>query len=124
MSENLIATADWTTGTEAILYQSCAACRAIWYFRRDFCPSCGSVSPHTHRAGGRGVVFAITIVCRAAMPEAKAHVPYAVLLVDAAEGFRLMAHGDNDLKIGDAVRAEFADFAGGLIPYFRKVSQH
>ena len=66
---------DWTVGTEAIAYQMCGACRRVWYFRRGFCPSCGARDPQTRVAGGEGVVHAVTIVRRAATPEAKAHVP-------------------------------------------------
>ena len=115
-----IVTADWTQGADAILYQSCGTCRAVWYFRRGFCPSCGAAEPQIHRAGGRGTVYAASLVCRAATPEAKAHVPYMILLVDMAEGFRIMAHGDNELAIGDTVVARFEDFTGRRMPYFVK----
>ncbi|MFX8562047.1 OB-fold domain-containing protein, partial [Acinetobacter baumannii] len=54
-------------------------------------------------------------------PEAKAHVPYAILLIDMAEGFRMMAHGDIDLRIGDRVAAEFRPFTSLRTPYFVKV---
>jgi hypothetical protein len=47
-------------------------------------------------------------------------VPYNVVLVDTAEGFRMMAHGDNDLAIGDKAIARFERFAGRLVPYFAK----
>lgn len=110
----------WTEGAEAILYQSCEACRHVWYFRRAFCPSCGDTSPQTRRAGGEGTVYAATLVRRAATPEAKAHVPYAIVLVDMAEGFRMMAHGDSVLNIGDKVVAQFKPFAGMLAPYVVK----
>jgi uncharacterized OB-fold protein len=66
-------------------------------------------------------VYAITVVARAATPETRAHVPYAIVLVDTAEGFRVMAHGDNDLAIGDKVTARFTQFAGRLVPYFEKI---
>lgn len=112
--------ADWTEGIEAVLYQSCAACRHIWYFRRGFCPSCGAQDPQIKHASGNGEVYATTIVCRAAMPEAKAHVPYAIVLVDMEEGFRIMAHGDNELVIGDKVATQFRPFAGALAPYVVK----
>lgn len=107
----------WTGGTDAILYQSCGACRNIWYFRRVFCPSCGDASPQTHRAGGKGTVYAATLVRRAATPEAKALVPYAILLIDMADGFRIMAHGDSDLNIGDSVVIEFKPFTNLRAPY-------
>jgi uncharacterized protein len=113
--------ADWTKGAEAIVYQHCAACGARQYFRRSFCAACGALDPETKRASGEGIVYATSLVCRAATPETKAHVPYNILLVDASEGFRMMAHGENDLAIGDKVFARYRQFAGRLVPYFEKV---
>ena len=113
--------ADWTLGAEAIVYQHCAACGARQYFRRSFCAACGAPDPQDRRASGEGIVYATSLVCRAATPETKAHVPYNILLVDASEGFRMMAHGDNALAIGDRVVAHYRQFAGRLVPYFEKV---
>ena len=48
---------DWTTGTEAIIYQSCAACGAKQYFRRRFCAACGTTDPIENRASGQGTVY-------------------------------------------------------------------
>ena len=110
----------WTDGADAILYQSCSTCRHLWYFRRAFCPACGDASPHVHQASGKGTIYATTLVRRAATPEAKAHVPYAILLIDMAEGFRVMAHGDHDLGIGDNVVAQFRPFTSIRVPYFVK----
>jgi uncharacterized protein len=112
--------ADWTTGVEAILYQSCGACGSVQYFRRGFCAACGAADMIEKRASGEGTVYATSLVCRAATAETRAHVPYNILLVDTEEGFRMMAHGDNDLAIGDNVKARFAAFAGGLVPYFER----
>ena len=75
----------------------------------------------TKRASGAGTVYATSLVCRAATPETRAHVPYNIVLVDTAEGFRMMAHGDNDLAIGDEVTASYRPFAGRLVPYFEKM---
>jgi uncharacterized OB-fold protein len=113
--------ADWTTGAEAITYQSCSACGTPQYFRRSFCASCGATDPGEKCAGGMGTVYATSLVCRAATPETRAHVPYNIVLVDTAEGFRMMAHGDNDLSIGDKVIARFVPFAGRLVPYFTRI---
>jgi uncharacterized OB-fold protein len=115
-------TADWTQGEEAILYQSCSACGKVQYFRRGFCSACGSTELAEHRASGKGTVYATSIVSRAATPETRAHVPYNIVLVDTAEGFRMMAHGALDLAIGDGVTARFAPFAGRLVPYFEKLA--
>jgi uncharacterized OB-fold protein len=112
--------ADWTGGHEAILYQSCGACGKAQYFRRGFCAACGSSDLAEKRASGNGTVYATSVVTRAATPETRAHVPYNVVLVDTEEGFRMMAHGANDLRIGEAVTARFVQFAGRLVPYFEK----
>lgn len=109
---------DWTTGEEAIVYQSCTACGNRQYFRRSFCATCGAPNPVELRASGEGEVYATSLVCRAATPETRAHAPYNIVLVDTAEGFRMMAHGDSDLAIGDKVTVRFARFAGRLVPHF------
>ena len=114
------AMADWTRGEETIVYQSCEACGASQYFRRRFCAVCGSTELIEHRAGGEGTVYATSLVCRAATPETRAHVPYNIVLVDTSEGFRMMTHGDNDLAIGDRVTVRFLRFAGRLVPYFTR----
>ena len=111
---------DWTAGNEAIVYQSCASCGKVQYFRRGFCAACGSTELAEKRASGKGTVYATSIVTRAATPETRAHVPYNIVLVDTAEGFRMMAHGDHDLAIGDKATARFLCFAGRLVPYFAK----
>jgi uncharacterized OB-fold protein len=114
------ALADWTEGEAAIVYQSCTACGALQYFHRSFCAACGEPDMMDQRASGEGTVYATSLVCRAATPETRAHVPYNIILVDTAEGFRMMAHGDDDLTIGDAVTARFEPFTGRLVPYFAK----
>ena len=113
--------ADWTTGVEAIVYQSCMACGSLQYFRRSFCCVCGAPDPVRSARAARATVYATSLVFRAATPETRAHVPYNIVLVDTAEGFRMMAHGENDLRIGDKVKARFTSFAGRLVPYFEKL---
>jgi len=120
MSGNKQGLADWTAGAEAIVYQFCAACGSLQYFRRSFCCVCGAPDPDERCASGEGTVYATSLVCRAATPETRAHVPYNIVLVDTVEGFRMMALGDNDLSIGDRVTARFAPFAGRLVPYFAR----
>jgi uncharacterized protein len=113
---------DWTRGEQAIVYQSCGACGRVQYFRRAFCAACGAADPAEQVASGKGRVYATSLVCRAATPETRAHVPYNILLVDCAEGFRMMAHGEKNLAIGDEVTATFVPFAGRLVPYFVKAN--
>ena len=117
MSDRL---ADWTKGEQAITYQTCSSCGHVQYFHRDFCAACGITGPREARASGKGRVYATSLVCRAATSATRAHVPYNILLVDCAEGFRMMAHGENDLVIGDEVIVGFKPFAGKLVPFFVK----
>jgi uncharacterized OB-fold protein len=57
-------------------------------------------------------------VTRAPSEALRAHAPYLIVLVDADEGFRLMAHGAPQLGIGARVRCRFVSFGGRLIPFF------
>jgi uncharacterized OB-fold protein len=120
MSRDKQRLSDWTVGTEAIVYQCCAACGGQQYFHRNFCVACGAPDPVEKHASGNGTVYATSLVCRAATPETRAHIPYNIVLVDTAEGFRMMAHGDHDLAIGDKVTARFVSFGGRMVPYFEK----
>ena len=112
--------ADWTRGGEGLAYQACSACGSRWYFHRTFCPRCGQAPPEDRAAAGGGTVHAVTLVARAPSEALRAHAPYAIVLVDADEGFRVMAHGAQGLRIGDRVRCRFIDLAGRLVPYFEK----
>ena len=112
--------ADWTKGEQGIVYQACGACGKAQYFRRNFCAGCGALDPVQKSASGAGTVYATSLVYRAATPETRARVPYNIVLVDTVEGFRMMAHGDNDLASGDQVTARYEPFAGRLVPYFAK----
>lgn len=109
---------DWTEGGAGLAYQRCNACRAIWYMRREFCPTCGHASPATGQASGRGIVYAVTTVTRAPSEALRPYAPYSLVLVDCEEGFRVMAHGTPGLSIGVAVCAGFFEFGGRLIPRF------
>lgn len=114
--------ADWTRGGEGVVFQQCGRCGARWYFRREFCPECGGDEPATLASTGLGVVVATTLVHRAPGDAWRARVPYALLLVDVDDGFRMMAHGDPTLAIDDRVRCRFHDVEGNPLPYFERES--
>ena len=106
--------------TSDIRHQRCDACNHVWYFARTFCPRCGGTDVATREASGRGTVHAVTVVDRAPTPEMKALAPYTLVMVDAEEGFRLMAHGDPGLAIDDRVTGSLVERAGRTIPYFKR----
>jgi uncharacterized OB-fold protein len=109
---------DWTRGGEGIAYQRCGACAARWYFRRGFCPHCGAEGPEDLQSSGQGTVHAATVVARAPSEALRPYAPYCILLVDMAEGFRIMAHGDPGLSVGDEITAGFRQLGEHRIPYF------
>jgi uncharacterized OB-fold protein len=109
---------DWTEGTEGIAMQHCSDCHHAWYFRRDFCPACGSRTITRKQASGLGTVHAVTLVARAPSEALRPYAPYAIALVDADEGFRLMAHVVPEARIGDRVRATFHEFGTATVPLF------
>jgi uncharacterized OB-fold protein len=111
---------DWIRSEPGIAYQRCGRCGKVWLFRREFCPECGG-APGMHQASGRGIVHARTLVQRAPAEALKPFVPYLIVLVDAEEGFRLMAHGEHALAIGDLVKARFQQFGETLVPFFHRI---
>lgn len=113
-------TDSWIDGRKAIVYQCCGDCQHCWYFLREFCPNCGASDPRVYTASGNGRVYAMSLVHRAPSEELRKYAPYLIVMVDTDEGFRMMAHGDPSLAIGDRVRARFIDFGGRLIPRFGK----
>jgi len=85
----------------------------VQYFRRNSCAACGSNELADKRASARDCLRD-SLVARAATPETRAHVP-TTSCWSIPRSFRMMAHGDRDLAIGDRVNARFAPFAGRLV---------
>ena len=109
---------DWTRGGDKLVFQQCSACHQVFYFHRSFCPTCGAADPLAVASGGRGSVHASTLVQRAPSDAFRAIVPYRIVLVDMAEGFRVMGHADPSLTIGDAVTCRIETIAGRPLPFF------
>jgi uncharacterized OB-fold protein len=109
---------DWTDGGDALHFQHCPGCQHRWYFAREFCPSCGHTGPITQVSAAQGVVVATTTVHRAPNEAFRSIVPYQMVLVDMAEGFRVMGHAEMGLAIGDPVQCEIRERAGRMLPCF------
>ncbi len=109
-----------------LLLQRCEVCQALRFFPRYLCTECGSEKTRWVEVSGRGTVHSFTIVHRAALPEFQAQTPYAIALIDLAEGPRMMTNvvGEDALnvEIGDAVDVTFEDrgIDGAKIPQFQR----
>lgn len=115
------ASAPFTQGLQqgVLRYQRCDDCGAAQTLTRYACVRCGSVRLRWRDAVGTGTVFAVTRVTRAPSSAFQALVPYALVLVDLDEGFRLMGQGVADLVIGQRVRAGFIHHEGHRLAVFQ-----
>ena len=99
--------------------QQCAACESHCFPPRVSCPTCGSSDLAWRRFSGRGTVHACTVVAR----RAEKGGPYNVVLVDLAEGPRLMSHvtgcAGEEVPIGAQVSATIESETYRLV--FQKV---
>ncbi|MDP1692033.1 MAG: Zn-ribbon domain-containing OB-fold protein [Burkholderiaceae bacterium] len=74
-----------------LLLQHCTACGHVQFYQQAICRHCGSESLEHRAASGRGTVHSFSVVHRAPGPAFKRDTPYAVLLVELAEGPRMIS---------------------------------
>ena len=74
-----------------LLLQHCGECGNVEYYQQQLCRRCGGEDLEAKPASGRGKVHSFSVVHRAPGPAFKADVPYAVLLVELAEGPRMIS---------------------------------
>jgi uncharacterized OB-fold protein len=84
-----------------LLLQHCGDCGHIQYYQQALCRACGRENLSHRAASGRGKVHSFSVVHRAPGPAFKADVPYAVLLVELAEGPRMISTyvGDDPAEV-------------------------
>lgn len=107
-----------------LLIQRCSACRALRHPPRPMCPHCNALAWDTIEASGRGTVYSFVMPQHPPLPFFDQ--PYIVVLVELAEGTRLVSNlcdvAPDDVTIGMPVEVFFADFDDGLVlPQFRPV---
>lgn len=74
-----------------LLLQHCSDCGNVQYYQQGLCRNCGGEHLVHRPASGHGKVHSFSVVHRAPGPAFKADVPYAVLLVELAEGPRMIS---------------------------------
>ena len=96
-------------GLEAhvLRYQQCTGCARAQHLARSACAWCGSVQLQWSDASGHGKVVAASVVTRAPSDAFRALAPYTLVLVELAEGSRVMGHAEAGTSIGDAVAAGY-----------------
>jgi uncharacterized protein len=109
----------WEAIAEGVLrLQHCRACDRHVFFPRAVCPHCTSAALEWVDATGRGTVYSLTVVHRAAPGFDDA--PYTVALIDLEEGVRMMTQlvdaPAGGFSIGQAV--ELTIRGQPPLPYF------
>ncbi|WP_096671785.1 Zn-ribbon domain-containing OB-fold protein [Polaromonas sp. AET17H-212] len=103
--------------------QCCDDCGKYIFYPRITCTHCGSTQLQWVPAVGRGTVYAVSVVNR---QEEKGG-PYNVVLVDLAEGPRMMARVDgvsNDqIKIGMSVKTRIESSDKGPFVVFESAEE-
>lgn len=69
-----------------VLLQRCTTCGHVWHPPGPNCPACRGVAWEWFASAGTGVVRAVTEVVHAAHAQVKQALPYALVLVELAEG--------------------------------------
>lgn len=102
----------------------CQACGQLHYFPRKFCPFCHSDALEWVPVSGRGTIFSFSEVHVPFQPEFADEVPYVAIVVELAEGPRLMSRvvdcPNDALRVGLPVEIVYDDVTPEVtLPKFR-----
>ena len=105
-------------------FQRCTSCRAWRFPPQPMCPTCNSFESAWEPAGGRATLLSWVVAPPPLLPVWKEKAPYAVVLVQCAEGVRtiggLMGGTADDLRMDMPMRVDFAPSPDGdLVPQWR-----
>lgn len=104
-------------------YGYCPDCERAHFYPRTLCPHCHSTSIEWRESSGAGEIYTYTTQYRAGHPSLSDEVPYTVVMVEMAEGYRMMADlqgvEPDAVSIGQAVRAEIDQTGEYPVVHFR-----
>lgn len=107
-----------------LVVQRCVECGSLRFPAREVCSRCLSRRAEWQRVSGRGTIFSLAIMHQANHPAFAAQVPYAVVVVELAEGARMLSNVVDcpvgDVRIGMPVEVTFEDVSPEVtMPKFR-----
>ncbi len=111
------------TRQERLLVQRCDDCDVAIFYPRDVCPTCLGTNLSWTESTGAATVYAVSVQHRPANPFMADRVPYAVALVDLAEGVRMMTNvvgcDPESVTVGQAVTVTWEPLSDGRnLPLF------
>ncbi len=110
-------------GTKAheLRLQLCDDCPEYRFTPKDVCSTCSSVNATWTPVSGDGTVYSYSVVHRGPGPAFQEDAPYIVVMVDLAEGPRILSHmtgcEPEDMKIGMPVTVVFEDVTPEITLY-------
>ncbi|MEU0028760.1 bifunctional MaoC family dehydratase N-terminal/OB-fold nucleic acid binding domain-containing protein [Streptomyces sp. NPDC006335] len=109
-----------------LLIQRCTACAALRFPWLPGCAHCGGPDWDTVEASGEGTVYSYVVMHHPPFPAFDP--PYAVVLVELAEGVRMISNvvgtPYDKVRIGMPVRLAFQSYDGDLtLPVFRAAEE-
>lgn len=114
----------WQSAREHRLQiQKCSHCNRFIHYPRTLCPTCFEDDLVWEPVSGNGVVLTWSVAHRAPHSAFKLLVPFAIVVADMAEGFRMVANVQGielaELSPGLPVRVNYLDLeADFTIPIF------
>lgn len=101
----------------------CTECGAPHWYPREVCPSCHADTIEWREASGTGTVYAVSVQHKPANPMMADRVPYAVALVELAEGPRMMSNvvgvPADEVAVGQSVAVAWEPMTDGRhLPVF------
>ncbi|HZP41494.1 MAG TPA: Zn-ribbon domain-containing OB-fold protein [Candidatus Binatia bacterium] len=110
-----------------LVVQRCRGCGALRFPARELCSRCLSRESEWTPVSGRGAVFSWAVMHQVYHPGFADAVPYAVVVVELAEGGRLLSNvvdcPIDRLRVGMPVEVVFEDVSSEIaLPKFRPLS--
>jgi uncharacterized OB-fold protein len=111
------------TRVPRLVLQWCRSCERPVHFPREACPTCLGTELEFRPASVRATVHAVSVMAKPANPTMDGRGPYAVALVDLAEGVRMLTNVISDepatVAVGDAVSVAWEPLSDGRhLPVF------
>jgi uncharacterized OB-fold protein len=105
------------TRRDELVLPWCTACERPFWYPREVCPGCLGTAIDWRTASGEGEVYAVSVQHRGGPGRSESDGPYAVAIVELAEGVRVMANvvgcPPDDVAVGMAVRATWEPLSDG-----------
>jgi len=108
---------------ERLVLPYCSACADFFWYPRPVCPRCLGDALEWREAAGKGVVHAVSVMHRPGPGRDPDAGPYAVAIVELAEGVRMLSNvvgvAPDAVAVGATVRVAWHDLSDGRkLPVF------